>query len=738
VFVLEDLHWSDFSTLDFISSLARRRELARLLLIGTYRPADVIITGHPLKIVRQELQLHGDCEELPLGALDPGDVAEYLATRFAGGVPEGLARMVHHRTEGHPLFMVNVVDYLVEHGGLVEADGRWVLREDVGDVVVGVPETIKQLVERQVDRLDSEEQRVLHGASVAGVEFSVAAVAAGLGADSFAVEERCEKLARQRQFLRPSGAAAMTNGTVTARYGFIHSLYQEVLYEQMSAVRRTQLHRRIGEHEEAVLGDQAADMSTELAMHFERGWDYQRAVKYLDQAAENATRRFANHEAAALARRGLELIGKWPDGLDRTRQELKLQLTLGFSLSVIKGYADPETGASMARARELSRQLGEDPQLFRVIFGLWQFYYVRADRQEARPLAEQLLRMAQQVRDPVLLMGAHFAMGNILGSLGETDLSLQHYEQAVALHDPDRRAEYHRLYRMDPGIYSRCHTVRALWVRGYPDTARRRVEEALELARHSDPRSLAFALVIAVSTYWLNREAQRVRELSEWGLEHCAKYGIAQERVWLAAGHGWALAEQGQVEVGLAEMRQSLEAIRAMHSEIAAPAILTILAEMLQKAGRIEEGLATVAEAMEVIERAGARSYKPELYRLKGELLLHCGWRMADGGLKEADIRSDRQLGIQGQEAEPDASNPQSAIRNPQSEAEACFHQAIELARQMQGKAWELRAQISLSRLWLEQGKTEEARERLAAICGQFSEGPDTADLREARALLGA
>ncbi|MBI3301446.1 MAG: AAA family ATPase [Deltaproteobacteria bacterium] len=291
---LEDLQWSDVSTLDWLAFIARRREQARLLVIGTYRPVDVIVREHPLKAVKQELQVHGQCAELPLGFLSEAHVVEYLAVRFALGVTpalplQGLARLIHQRTDGNPLFMVNLVEYLVGHGVLVQVEGQWALKRGVEEVVEGVPESLRQMIEQQLERLSPEEQRMLEVASGAG--------AADSEADVGEVETHCAELVRRAQFLRSSGTGEWPDGTATARYGFLHALYQEVVYDRVTTGRRQRLHQQIGEREEAAYGTRAREIAAELAVHFERGRDYSRAVQYREHAGKNALRRSAYQEA---------------------------------------------------------------------------------------------------------------------------------------------------------------------------------------------------------------------------------------------------------------------------------------------------------------------------------------------------------------------------------------------------------------------------------------------------------
>src|SRR5678816_2824823 len=393
VLVLEDLHWSDYSTLDLISYLARQRQTSQLMVIGTYRPVELIVSGHPLKDVKRGLLAKQQCEELPLEYLSEEAIARYLSVRFPGNrFPAELVVLIHERTEGNPLFMVNAVDYLVAEGGIVDRKGHWELVIDVEKVEVGVPDSIKQMIEKQVDHLDAEEQRTLEAASVAGAEFSALAVAAGLGGDRTTIEARCDALARHRQFIQDCGVQELPGGEAVTRYGFIHALYQNVLYERVSPSRRVQLHRRIGEQGEVLYGERAGEIAAELAMHFERGSNYRRAVKHLHIAAENVLRRYAYREAVALSRRGLELIGRLPDTPERARQELGLRITLGVPLIATEGYAAPDVGITYTRARELSRQVGETPEISQVLWGLWTFYLVKAELATAREIAEEFLR----------------------------------------------------------------------------------------------------------------------------------------------------------------------------------------------------------------------------------------------------------------------------------------------------------------------------------------------------------
>jgi predicted ATPase len=323
---LEDLHWSDASTLELLSFLARRQEPARLLVIGTYRPVEILGTGHPLSAMKQELQLHNYCEEIRLPPLSEDHVATYLARRFASEPQESAllrrtAKTVHYYTEGNPLFFVSVANHLSE---IWQGERVPLSAMALEETVRALPASFLPMIEQQLARLSIEEQRVLEVASVAGVEFAATAVAAGLEMDVVQVEEICGELARREQFLQMSGTSEWPDGSVSTRFLFQHALYREVIYRRLTGARRLRLHKRIGEREEASYGERTEEIALTLAMHFEHGRDLQRTVKYLRQAAEVAWRSGHTQEAERLLIKGLTLIKTWPGGEDRAKQESEL------------------------------------------------------------------------------------------------------------------------------------------------------------------------------------------------------------------------------------------------------------------------------------------------------------------------------------------------------------------------------------------------------------------------------
>ena len=324
ILFLEDLHWSDYSSIDLISYLARRRQPAHFMLIGTYRPVELILNEHPLKQIKHELQMHRLCHDLPLEYLGEDSVASFLDCKFPmNAFPPRLAKIIHGHTEGNPLFMVNVIDYLVDSGLIVERDGKHVLTVPPDQIELGVPENIRRLIETHVERLTEEEQRVLEGASVVGMDCSAVAIAAGLDADVMRIEEVCDSLARRNHFLLPAYLAELPDGTLTPRYRFIHSTYLDVLYRRVALTRRSQIHGRIAVCGEAIYGARAGEIAAELTVHFEDAHDLERAVKYLQLASENAESRSANYEALSLARHGLQLLSTLPKTEERKTHEEK-------------------------------------------------------------------------------------------------------------------------------------------------------------------------------------------------------------------------------------------------------------------------------------------------------------------------------------------------------------------------------------------------------------------------------
>jgi DNA-binding winged helix-turn-helix (wHTH) protein/predicted ATPase len=709
VLVLEDLHWSDSATIDLLAMLARRREPAGLLIVGTYRPADVAVKSHPLQSVKQELLIHGLCEELALEFLSVAAVREYLARRLVPhDLPSDFSVALHRITDGNPLFLVNTIEDLIARGQVLESDGRWKLAGRVEDVTLEVPHTLAQIVAQQVERLTAEEQAILTLASVAGAEYS-AALAVADGIDPNEAERRCEALARRGQFLRASGAASWPDGTVAARYTFIHALYRNVLYARVPIGHRVGLHLRIGERLERAYGARAADIAGELALHFEQGRDFERAARYQMVAGEHALRRHGYREAADHLTRALTSLNIWPESKTRTEQELMLQVMLGTALTALKGHAAREVEAAYARARLLSEDVDDAARLRLVMPGLTWFYLVRGPAATVRQLTARLTTMAGATGDRAMMLAAHHSAGAVAYYAGEFETARDHLEQGVALYDPaahsPNRSPVFRA-NVDPGVSCALHSAGVSWVLGYPERAAARVQEALAIARAIDhPFSVAHAHRFSAALYHSQKDDVAAGEHAEASAALAIEHGFGAVLKAVAFHQGWVLAQRGNTDAGLPPMREWLPICRDISAAILLPAYLAWLAEVQHTIGHPMDGLALVDEGFTVARRSGYAYWTAELYRLKGLLFQH-----------------------------PGAAHPARSSREKQ--AEACFLEALQIARQQRAKLFELRAATALSRLWANQGKASDALALLSEIYAWFTEGFETVDLRESAALL--
>ena len=479
ILLLEDLHWSDPSTLDVLSHLAQRRDPARLLIIGTYRPIDAILRQHPLRVVEQELRTRRYSVQLTLRFLNQSAVTRWLE-RLCPNPPPPLAAWLYQRTDGHPLFLSALLEDLKTEG-LVQYDGGgWTVASRFADA--GVPESLRLMIDQQVDRLHTDDQQLLEAASAVGVQFSAAAVAAALGRDTVQVEERCSSLARRGQFLSTERPVDWPDGTVAGGYAFLHALYQNVLYEHLPPARRQQLHVRIAQRLEHGYGAHAEDFAAELAVHFERGRDVASAIRYRERAAHRCNQRGAHREAAASLRRALELVESLPDSHDRAQQTLWLSLMLGAALIPITGYADAELLATFQRCCQLAEQLGEKPQLFAALTGLATCYLARGELSAASPVSERLLQLAEVMPVPVFAVLAHTGAGWMRCCQGNFSDAVEHLTRATAMHATEVPRE---TINIDPGTLGVSALCLALLPLGRVDEARARMAHEVARCRQS-------------------------------------------------------------------------------------------------------------------------------------------------------------------------------------------------------------------------------------------------------------
>lgn len=701
VLVLEDLHWSDHATLDVVTLVTRRQEPARLLLLGTLRPEEVWATDHPLRTLLPTLRRLPHVTELSLTGLTTADVSTYLTACFPiNALPAHLAAVLHHRTAGNPLFLVNTVDHLVAQGVLYRQDETWSLREGYAAVVADIPATVREVIGQRQAMCNRDEQQVVAVASVAGQTFSAASVAAGIDDDVVRTEAWCEGLAQRELFLQTQGVETWPDGTVATRYGFRHTLYQQVLYEQIPAARRVQLHRRVGRREEIGYGARASEIAARLALHFELGNDYLRAITYYRHAATNALRCYAYREAIAHCQHSLTLLATLPETPDRHQRELDIQTILGPVLMVTKSPVDPDVQLAYARAHALSQQVGKSPKLVWALEGLWAFYLVRGKFHMARELGLQLQEVTQELRSPSLSVIAQQALGLSLLYLGEFTAAREHLEQGYAAYCAEQRPDQTTRGVHDPGVMCGAFAALATCVLGQPQRALQRSYEMLSLAQQiAHPYSLAFAYCAAAVTRQCRGEAPEVYELADVAIRLATEQGFP---LWSAMGtvfRGWAMAMQGQPTEGIAGIQRGIAIWQAAGAQNVLPYYFVMLAEAHWHAGQINAALQRLDETLDLINTTEERWWEAEVYRLRGECLLQ--HRTAD-----------------------------------EREAAQCFHQALSVARRQHAKLWELRAATSLGTLWQQQGRRQEAYQLLAQVYGWFTEALDTPDLQQARELL--
>jgi predicted ATPase len=496
-----------------------------------------------------------------------------------------------------------------------------------------------------------------------------------------------------------------TNRGCLSQYRFRHVLFQRYLYDRLDPVERVHLHKRVGTAMEGVYGDVPegiGNVAVQLARHFQEAGVVEKAIDYLRQAGERAVRMSASMEAVENFTRGLELLRRLPWAPERDQKEMALQIGLAAPLQHVKGLGDPEVEQACARARELCQQLGETPQLFPALWHLTMYYISRAEYRTARELGEQLLSLAEPTREPFSIALAHSAIAWPLVFLAELPQAHAHTERTIALYDPRSHQPLAFLYGTDLGATTLASSSISLWTLGYPNQALERSREALTTAhRLSHPPTLGMVLSQVSSFHAaFTRDVQAAWELGEECIDHTTEHGLPY---YLAVGlycRGWVLAKQERVEDGIALMHQIIKSTKEMGAMMGYTMRLFMLAGAYARSGQVETGLTALDEALVIVDHNGEHLWEPEIHRLKGELLLMRG--------------------------------------AAEAEAEAHYWRAIEIARQQSAKSWELRATTSLCRLWQQQGKRGEARELLGEIYDWFTEGFDTPDLQNAKALLDA
>ena len=616
---LEDIHWSDASTLDWLAHVARRPEPARLMLLATFRPADAAAIKAGLGGIVAELAVHRRCKEIALNPLGLEAIETYLTARLGdvGGAPRlrEIAPLLLERTGGNPLFMTSIVNQLAQQDALARTPSA----------IVSIPHDVRRFIERQIDDLDDGDRNLLSAASVIRREFATPAVAAALDADLEQVETACARLARQGVFIVPSGMAVWPDGTQAEQYAFRHDLYRELLYDRLPATRRALNHVRVGRRLEAAWAGRLDAIASELAEHFDRGNEPVRAIPYHQRAAVRAMRRSANDEAIGHLRRALDAVGKVADESERAKIEVNLQVALGAVYMGMHGFGAPEVLEAYTRAEALCDRLGERADLFPALWGQWMFRWGRCDVAAAQELCARLLALAEKSGSVDLKLQAYHAMWATAFGRGELAESRAHAERGVALYDTKQHQAMASSYgNHDTRCCARNFSALCMALMGEEDGARTVIDTSLAEARNlSDPFSLALTLYFTSVAAQILGDVALATENSTAGMRLATEHALEMPKIWSTLVAGWCVAARGEQERGLAMLDESFAAVHAIESRHFYSYHVSLLADVRMKAGRYADALKALEQGIAFAEGNGDRFYCAELYRLRGELLTH-------------------------------------------------------------------------------------------------------------------
>ncbi|MEL6161707.1 MAG: AAA family ATPase [Cyanobacteria bacterium J06554_11] len=744
VLILEDLHWGDRSTVELLDMLARRKEFAKLCILASYRPAEVYGLkddgskngeNHPLRHTKQELQLHGLCHEIALNYLTQQEVESYLIQRFPGqfspqeqaqptretSTIDTVVSQIYQRTEGSPLFVVNVVESLVEK----KPDGSEAEYLNPPKLLLNlIPDNLKQLIHLQFDALDIGQQRVLEAASVEGVEFLSVTVAASLNLESEQVEQCIDDLVKLNHLITIDDVEILPDGSLSTRYRFIHALYQEGLYRRITQSRRVRLHRAVAKQLETIYGHQTLKIAAQLALHFEQGMDYAKAIAYLQKAGTNALKRSAHAAAVEHFHRGLALLPKVSSSTAQNALELTTQTLLGTTLMTLKGQGAPEVGTAYRRAQQIC--LAHSPEQFEVALGLWRHTFITGDLSTSLDLGQQCFTLAKQNNDLAQLGHARYALAGTLMYQGELAQALTHAEAGLE--------DYRRLslqlakgqqakgylanggeaavrHSQDPSATLMAYRAWILFFLGYWEQAVAAMNELFELdIVRSHPQTTVTSLTYSGILYLYLREFELAQQQLQKAIDLAQTWQIAQFATIAtffldctlqsaSAKHAPEILKASKHQ-RLSNMQTTLTRRRAAGAELHTTGYLNRIAEGYLTAHQAKTSLTLLSQSQAIAEQSSERIFEADTTRLMGDLLLLPG----------------------------DHHHPRKA--------ESLLKESLAIAKQQQSATFELRAATRLAKLWQTQGKTMEANNLLRPVYSKFTEGFNYCDLRKAHHIL--
>jgi class 3 adenylate cyclase/tetratricopeptide (TPR) repeat protein len=678
LFILEDLHWTDPTTLEWLTLVIEQAPTASLLVVATCRPE-----------FEPPWCFYSHCAAIALNRFSRAQI-EAMVQGITGGktVDATIIQHLREKTDGVPLYVEEMTKAILESGVLQKTHGHYELPAPLTSLAI--PMTLQDSLMARLDRLETSKGIAQLGATL-GRQFTYELLKAVSSLDELALWRRLVELV-EAELLYQRGSLPQ------ATFTFKHALIQETAYQSILRSTRQQHHQRIAQ----VLIEQfphVAETQPELvATHYSKAGLAKQAIPYYLQAGKRASGRSAHAEAIVHLTEGLDLLKILPESPERVQQEMMCELARGVSLGATKGYGAPEVEQTYARARQLCRCLDDATQRIPVLLGLSTFYQFRAALPEALELGEQALKLAQK-HEPGFIASAQFRVGSTLCWLGEFARARDHLARGIATYEsqPQRSTTVAADIKLQCLLMMVC----TAWPLGYPDQSLEHLRDALTMAHDlSDPYNVSVALSFAGFAHQMRGEAKEAFQRAEEAIEY-AKQGFPHWLAWGTVVRGWALVKQYQDATGIPEMRQSLEAFCDIGTDLGYRYLCAPLADAYGQVSQFEDGLRMMDEALVNRANTGERFWDAELYRLKGELL-----------------------------------RAQSV--DNQAEAETCFRQALAVSRSQQAKSLELRAATSLARLWQSQGKRQEAYDLLAPIYGWFTAGFDTTDLQDAKTLLDA
>jgi DNA-binding SARP family transcriptional activator/predicted ATPase len=703
--LLDDLQWADQGSINLLSYLGTHINDTSILVIGAYRSEELSLgrnsEQHPLlPVIHKFRRTQGEIT-IDLEQAEGLPFIEALIESEPNQLGADFRKSLYELTKGHPLFSIELLRGMQERGDLIkDSQGRWT----EGPVLnwEELPARLEAAIADRIERLSSLEQTILRIASVEGEVFTAEVIGrVGKLADGEMVTLLSSELDRKHRLIRAQGTTHI-NDQRFSRYRFRHILFQKYLYTSLDRIEKEHLHEAVGTALETLLRNQSiqiTQIAPQLARHFQEAGMSIKAVGYHYQAGERAVHLSANEEGMFHYYQGLKLLATLPDLPEFNQQELKILVALTVPLLAIKGYISPELDAVVKRASVLVRKVGGARDLMGTLLRLFLLNSTHGEHQVALEFAQRLASVAQENQDGIMEAIGFHAQGIVMFSLGEFKQALSHFEKAINFYDPSQHSASAFIMGQDLGVAGLCWATQSLWMLGYPDQAMLRSQQAIALAQTLDHKfSLGYTLSLAGSMiHQLRNDITAAHEGTAKSLAFVNKYGFAFLQAYNLVVMGWAQAEIGCAEEGIAQILTGLARHKEMNARIHLPHYQALLARSYTLAGNVDAGLEVANTTLALVEETGERYYEAELQRLKGEL-----------------------LAAQGNEAG----------------AEACFLEAIQVARQQSAKSWELRSTTSLARLWQKQGKWKEALLMMSEIYGWFSEGFDSPDLKEARSLL--